>query len=91
VAEEMARLGMGVTPPDRELGGERLTAPEYDQLVRESAAKAHEILERQIKRPSWQRMPEDLRRERIRRVYESTRRASRARLLRARGFLPRLH
>lgn len=70
---EIARLRVGLSKPDRNVGDVRLTPRGYADLVRAGGMPAKEVLDQLTASPGWDRLPDGIKRVMIRRIVEQAR------------------
>ncbi len=78
---EANRLKLGITRPQRRLGGMELTPTEYSRYVELSGKAAHDILGRWVAAPQWRDLPEAMKKEIFRDEVETARKEARIQLL----------
>lgn len=78
---EIVRLQASVGTPRRELGEIELTEDEYGQYARDAGSLAKQIVGKLIASPGYSRIPDEVKREEIERIFVQTRRAARGKLL----------
>lgn len=70
---EIARLRVGLSKPDRNVGDVRLTPRGYADLVRAGGMPAKSVLDQLTASPGWDRLPDGIKRVMIRRIVEQAR------------------
>jgi hypothetical protein len=81
VMAEIERLRVGLSKPDRSIGGTRLTPEQYARFVYQAGKPAKEMLGKLMDDPSWDRMSDGTRRILIKEMVSRFRRVSKAQLL----------
>jgi len=70
---DIARLRVGLSKPDRNVGDIRLTPRGYADLVKSGGMPAKAVLDKLTESPGWDTVPDGIKRVMIRRVVEQSR------------------
>ena len=79
--DEIARLRVGLSRPDRKVGDTRLSPGQYADLVKSGGQPAKQMLDQLVAPPSWNTLPDGIRRLLIKRVVEANRSRAKTQML----------
>lgn len=81
VVKEMLRLKTAPGRPDRKIMGADLTPHQYSEYMQLGGALAKQMLAQVIASPGWQKMPDGLKIDTMRSIFDQTRKSAAAQML----------